>query len=108
VKKFTTAVAHVASVNFHTPERALRTGAGLAECVLWPCIIDNISTETTMNRKLIATALLFLLSTAAIAARVESDEAQTFGTKANSARKMIGAVSNPDGGRCAFGEPRLS
>jgi hypothetical protein len=61
-----------------------------------------------MNRKLIATTLLFLVSTtAAVAARVESDEAQSFGTKANSARKIIGAVSNPDGGRCDFGEPTL-
>ena len=60
-----------------------------------------------MNRKLIAMTLLFLISTAATAARVESDEAQTYGTKANSARKMIGAVSNPESGRCDFGEPGL-
>ncbi|HXF15474.1 MAG TPA: hypothetical protein VN496_00635 [Burkholderiales bacterium] len=61
-----------------------------------------------MNRKLIATALLFLVSTAAVAARVESDEAQTYGTKANSPRKIIGAVSSPESGRCDFGEPTSS
>ena len=61
-----------------------------------------------MNRKLIATALLFLISTAALAARVESDEAQNYGTKANSPRKIIGAVPSPESGRCDFGEPRLS
>jgi hypothetical protein len=61
-----------------------------------------------MNRKLIATTLLFLVSTASMAARVESDEAQTYGTKANSARKVIGAVSTPETGRCEFGEPNVS
>jgi hypothetical protein len=60
-----------------------------------------------MNRKLIATTLLFLVSTAAIAARVESDEAQNYGTKANSPRKIIGAVLSPESGRCDFGEPTL-
>jgi hypothetical protein len=87
---------------------ALRTGAVLREYVFWLRIVHNISTEATMNGKLIATTLLFLVSTTAVAARVESDEAQSFGTKANSARKIIGAVSNPDDGRCDFGEPRLS
>src|SRR3954464_9526418 len=71
-------------------------------------LIHNIFTETIMNRKLIATTLLLLVSTAAVGARVESDEAQTYGTKANSARKAIGAVSSPETGRCEFGEPSLS
>ena len=60
-----------------------------------------------MNRKLIATTLLFLFSTAAFAARVESEEAQNYGTKANSPRKVISAVSSPESGRCDFGEPTL-
>ena len=60
-----------------------------------------------MNRKLIATTVLFLLSTAAFAARVESDEAQNYGTKANSPRKIIGAASSPESGRCDLGEPAI-
>ena len=56
-------------------------------------------------KKLIATTLLFLLSTSAGAARVESEEAQAYGSKANVMRKVVGAVSTPDGDKCDFGQP---
>jgi hypothetical protein len=49
-----------------------------------------------MKLTLIATSLLFLLSTSALAARVESEEAQTYGAKANVVRTVVGAVSAPD------------
>ena len=58
-----------------------------------------------MNLKLIATTLLFLLSTSAIAARVESEEAQSIGSQANKTRTVIGAAATFEGGRCEFGEP---
>ena len=58
-----------------------------------------------MNPKLIATTLLFLVSASAGAARVESEEAQAYGAKANVMRKVIGAVSTPDGDKCDFGQP---
>ena len=56
-------------------------------------------------KKLIATTMLFLVSASAVAARVESEEAQGYGTKANEIRKVIGAVSTPDGDKCDFGQP---
>ena len=58
-------------------------------------------------KKLIATTLLFLLSASAGAARVESEEAQAYGANANAMRKVISAVSTPDGEKCDFGEPAL-
>ena len=58
-----------------------------------------------MNLKLIATTLLFLVSASAVAARVESEEAQAYGAKANVMRKVISAVSTPDGDKCDFGQP---
>ena len=58
-----------------------------------------------MNLKLIAMTLLFLVSASAGAARVESEEAQGYGGKANAMRKVIGAVSTPDGDKCDFGQP---
>ena len=58
-----------------------------------------------MNLKLIATTMLILVSVSAGAARVESEEAQAYGGKANEIRKVIGAVSAPDGDKCDFGEP---
>jgi hypothetical protein len=61
--------------------------------------------EMTMNLKLIAATMLFLVSASAGAARVESEEAQAYGAKANVMRQVIGAVSTPDGEKCDFGEP---
>jgi hypothetical protein len=54
--------------------------------------------ETIMNLKvkLIATAILVITSAYAFAARVESEDAQVYGTKANSMRQVVGAVSTPD------------
>ena len=60
-----------------------------------------------MNLKLIAMTLLFLVSASAGAARVESEEAQGYGGKANEIRRVIGAVSTPDGDKCDFGEPTI-
>ena len=60
-----------------------------------------------MNLKLITTTLLFLVSVSAFAARVESEEAQAFGAKANAMRKVVGAVSTPAGDKCDFGQPAL-
>ena len=59
-------------------------------------------------KKLIATTLLFLLSASAGAARVESEEAQAYGSKANAMRKVVGAVSTPDGDKCDFRQPVVS
>ena len=62
-----------------------------------------------MNRKLIAITLLLVISAPAVAARVESDEAQTYGTKANVTRKVVvGAGPASDGGKCDFGQPAAS
>ena len=58
-----------------------------------------------MNLKLIAMTILFLLSASAIAARVESEEAQSIGSQANKTRNVIGAATTFEGGRCDFGEP---
>ena len=59
-----------------------------------------------MNQKLIAITLLLLISVPAVAARVESDEAQTYGAKANATRKVVvGAGPASDGGKCDFGQP---
>ena len=58
-----------------------------------------------MNLKLIAITILFLLSASAIAARVESEEAQSIGSQANKTRNVIGAAATRDDGRCDFGEP---
>jgi len=60
-----------------------------------------------MNLKLIATTMLFLVSASAGAARVESEEAQAYGGKANVMRQVIGAVSTPDGEKCDFGESTI-
>jgi hypothetical protein len=60
--------------------------------------------EKTMNLKLIAMTLLFLLSASALAARVESDDAQSSGAQANRTRAVIGAATF-EAGRCDFGEP---
>ena len=56
-------------------------------------------------KKLIAMTLLFLVSASAVAARVESEQAQGYGSKANEMRKVVGAVSTPDGDKCDFGQP---
>src|SRR5258706_4831900 len=61
--------------------------------------------EKTMNLKLIAMTILFLLSASAFASRVESEEAQSAGAQANKTRTVIGAAATLEGGRCDFGEP---
>jgi hypothetical protein len=61
--------------------------------------------EKTMNLKLIATMVLFLLSASALAARVEPEDALSAGSQANKARTVMGAAATPEGGRCDFGEP---
>ena len=58
-----------------------------------------------MNLKLISMTILFLLSASALAARVESEEAQSIGSQANKTRTVIGAAATLEGGRCDFGEP---
>mgnify|MGYP001416485313 CR=1 FL=1 len=58
-------------------------------------------------KKPIATTLLILMSASAVAARVESEDAQTYGAKANATRKVVGAVSTPDGEKCDFGQPAV-
>ncbi len=58
-----------------------------------------------MNLKLISMAILFLLSASAVAARVESEEAQSSGAQANKARAAISAAATLEGDRCDFGEP---
>ena len=55
--------------------------------------------------KLIATTLLLITAVSAFAARVESEDAQVYGTKANATRQVIGAVSTPDAEKCDFGQP---
>jgi hypothetical protein len=61
--------------------------------------------EKTMNLNLIATTMLFLLSASALAARVESEDALSAGSRANKTRTVIGAAATLEGGRCDFGEP---
>jgi hypothetical protein len=61
-----------------------------------------------MNLKLIAMTILFLLSASAVAARVESEEAQSSGAKANKMRAVISAAATLEGERCDFGEPVVS
>jgi hypothetical protein len=61
--------------------------------------------ETTMNLKLIAMTTLVLLSTSAVAARVESEEVQSYGAQANKMRVVISAATSIEGERCDFGEP---
>lgn len=58
-----------------------------------------------MNLKLISMTILFLLSASAVAARVESEEAQSSGAKANKTRAVISAAATLEGDRCDFGEP---
>ena len=58
-----------------------------------------------MNLKLISMTILFLLSASAVAARVESEEAQNSGAQANKTRAVISAAATLEGGRCDFGEP---
>ena len=58
-----------------------------------------------MNLKLISMTILFLLSASALAARVESEEAQSIGSQANKTRTVIGAAAALEGDRCDFGEP---
>lgn len=58
-----------------------------------------------MNLKLIATIMLFLLSASATAARVESEEVQSYGTQANKTRTLISAEAAIEGDQCDFGEP---
>jgi hypothetical protein len=58
-----------------------------------------------MNLKLIAMTMLFLLSASALAARVESEDAQSSGAQANRTRAVIGAAATLEAGRCDFGEP---
>ncbi len=60
-----------------------------------------------MNLKLIAMTILFLLSTSALAARVESEDAQSTGGQANRTRTVIGAAATLEAGRCDFGEPAV-
>lgn len=61
-----------------------------------------------MNLKLIAAAMLFLISASAVAARVETEEAQASGAQANATRNVIGALSAPDGNKCDFGQPSMT
>lgn len=58
-----------------------------------------------MKPKLIATTVLFLLSASANAARVESEEVQSYGTQANKMRTLISAKAAIEGEQCDFGEP---
>ena len=58
-----------------------------------------------LKLKLISMTILFLLSASAGAARVESEEAQSSGAKANKTRAVISAVGRLDGERCDFAEP---
>ena len=58
-----------------------------------------------LKLKLIATTLLLVTSASVFAARVESEDAQVYGTKANSTRQVVGAVSTPDAEKCDFGQP---
>ncbi len=58
-----------------------------------------------MNLKLIAMTILFLLSASAVAARVESEEVQSYGAQANKMRAAISAAATLEGERCDFGEP---
>lgn len=58
-----------------------------------------------LNLKLISMTILFLLSASAGAARVESEEVQSFGAKANKIRTVISAAATIDSNRCDFGEP---
>ena len=58
-----------------------------------------------MNLKLISMTVLFLLSASAVAARVESEEAQSAGAQANKMRAVISAAATLEGGHCDFGEP---
>jgi len=58
-----------------------------------------------MKLILIATSMLFLLSASAIAARVESEEVQSYGTQANKMRALISAEAANEGVKCDFGEP---
>ena len=57
------------------------------------------------NLKLISMTILFLLSASAGAARVESEDVQSFGAKANKARAVISAAATFEAGRCDFAEP---
>jgi hypothetical protein len=61
-----------------------------------------------MNLKLISMTILFLLSASAVAARVESEEAQSYGAQANKTRTVIIAAATLEGDRRDFGEPVLS
>jgi hypothetical protein len=63
--------------------------------------------EATMNLKLklVATTVLLVTSASTFAARVESEDAQVYGTKANSTRQVVGSVSMPDAEKCDFGQP---
>ena len=58
-----------------------------------------------MNLKLVSMTMLFLLSASAVAARVESEEVQSYGAQANKTRTVISAAATIEGGRCDFGEP---
>lgn len=58
-----------------------------------------------MNLNLISMTMLFLLSASAVAARVESEEVQSYGARANKTRIVISAAATIEGDRCDFGEP---
>ena len=58
-----------------------------------------------MNLKLISMTILFLLSASAGAARVESEDAQSYGSQANKTRAAISAAAMLESDRCDFGEP---
>ena len=58
-----------------------------------------------MNLNLIAMTILFLLSDSAVAARVESGEAESTSAQASKTRTVIGAAGTMQCDHCDFGEP---
>ena len=61
-----------------------------------------------MNLKLIAMTALFLISTSAVAARVDSEDVQNYGAQTNKTRAVISAAAGGEGERCDFGEPGVN
>ena len=58
-----------------------------------------------MKSKMIAMSMMLLVSVSASAARVESEDVQAYGARANRIRAVTGATSMPEGDKCDFGQP---